>query len=138
MNKLSASAFEIAIKESLTNYESTGESNSLADLYLYHDVEDNSLVILESDNHTLNKVQLTDDKIYNLAYILRQALQQAVKNRLFDRSYIVKPFTVSLVDKDFIVLEELLFLDDDRIKINNIIWKNIEKELDDFIENLLK
>ena len=138
MNKVSAPILEIAIKESLKNYELKEDSNSLGDLYLYHDVEDNSLVIYDDTDHVLNRVQLQDSQTFNLAYTLRQVLQQAGKEQLFERDYIIKPFTVSLIDKDFVVLEELFFLDDDTIKLNNTIWTNIEKELDDFIKNLLQ
>ena len=138
MNKVSAPILEIAIKESLKNYELIEDSNSLGDLYLYHDVEDNSLVIYDDTDHVLNRVQLQDSQTFNLAYTLRQVLQQAGKEQLFERDYIIKPFTVSLIDKDFVVLEELFFLDDDTIKLNNTIWTNIEKELDDFIKNLLQ
>ena len=138
MNKVLASIVEIAIKESLTNYETKEDRNSLEDLYLYHDKEDNSLVIYDDTNHVLNKVQLPGDRSFNLAHTLRQVLHQAGRNRLFDKGYIAKPFTVSLVDKDFVVLEELFFWDDDTVKMSNIVWKNIEKELDDFIEKLLQ
>ena len=138
MNKVPVHILEIAIKESLKNYESLEDSDSLADMYLYHDLEDNSLVIYDDADHVLNRVSLPDYKIFNLAYTLRQVLQQASRERLFERDYILKPFTVSLVDKDFAVIEELFFLDDDTMKVNNTIWTNIEKDLDEFIENLLK
>ena len=138
MNKILAPILEIAIKESLSNYESKEDSNSLDDLYLYYDNEDNSLVIYDDTDHILNKVQLSDDRSFNLIHTLRQVLQQAGKDRLFEREYIVKPFTVNLVDKDFVVLEELFFLDDNTIKISDILWTNIEKDLDAFLENLLQ
>ena len=138
MNKQLAPILEIAIKESFANYESKEYSNSLGDLYLYHDTEDNSLVIYDDTDRALNRVQLPDDHFFNIVHTLRQVLHQAGKERFFERNYITKPFTVSLIDKDFVVLEELYFLDDDTIKLNNAIWKNIEKELDDFLNNLLK
>jgi len=138
MNKTLAPILEIALKESLTNYESKKDSNSLSDLYLYHDYVDNLLIIYDDTDRVLNKIQLPDDRSSNLVHTMRQVLQQVGKEQLFDRNYIVKPFTVSLIDKDFVVLEELLFLDDATIKINDKIWANIEKDLDDFIENLLQ
>ena len=133
-----ASILEIAIKESLKNYESKEESNSLGDLYLYYDNEDNILIIYDDTDQVLNKVQLPDDQSYNLVYSLRQVLQQAGKEQLFERDYIIKPFSVSLIDKDFVVLEELLFLADNSIRYNDSIWSNIEKDLDNFIDNLLQ
>ena len=138
MNKALAPILEIAFKECLTNYESKEEVNSLCDLYLYHDSEDNSLSIYDDSDHVLNKVQLPDELFLNIVHTLRQVLQQAGRAQLFNRDYIVKPFTVSLVDKDFVVLEEIFFLDDDTIKVNNSLWRDIEKDLDDFIENLLQ
>ena len=138
MNKALAPILEIALKESLMNYESKEDVNSLGDLYLYHDSEDNSLTVYDDSDHVLNKVQLPDDLFLNIIHTLRQVLQQAGREQLFNRNYIVKPFTVSLVDKDFVVLEELFFLDDDTIKVTDTLWSTIEKDLDDFIENLLQ
>jgi len=138
MNKVLASILEIAIKEGLTNYEAKEESNSLSDLYLYHDIEDNSLVIYDDTDNELNKVQLPDDQSFNLIHTLRQLLHHEGKERLFAREYIVRPFTVSLIDKDFAVLEELFFWDDDTVKVEGTLWKNIEKDLDNFIEHLLQ
>ena len=138
MNKVLTSILEIAIKESLTNYESKEESNLLSDLYLYHDNDESSLVIYDDTDHVLNKVELPDNQSSNLTHSLRQVLQQAKREMLFDRDYIIKPFTVSLVDKDFVVLEELFFLDEDTIKITDTLWTTIEKDLDSFLENLLQ
>ena len=138
MNAIQFQLLEIAIKESLKNYESKENNNSLSDLYLYQDSEDNSLVIYDDTDFILNRVQIPENQIFNLAYILRQVLQKSGKERLFDKEYIVRPFSVSLIDKDFIVLEELFFLDDDTVKSNSIIWRNIEKDLDDFISKLLQ
>ena len=138
MNKVLASILEIAISESLTNYESKEDSNSLGDLYLYHDNEDNSLVVYDDTDHVLNKVELPDDQPLNLVHTLRQVLQQQEKEQLFERNYIIKPFTVSLVDKDFVVLEELFFLDDDAIQITDTMWTTIEKDLDNFLDDLLQ
>jgi len=137
MNKLLASVLEIAIRESLTNYESKEESNSLGDLYLYHDNEDNSLVIYDDTDFVLNKVELPEDQPL-LVHTLRQVLQQQGKEQLFERDYVIKPFTVSLVDKDFVVLEELFFLDNDTIQITDTIWTTIEKDLDNFLDDLLQ
>ena len=135
---MSAQIFEIAIKESLKNYELKKDGNSLENLYLYHDTEENELIIYDDKNFLLNKVQLLDERTFNIVYTLRQVLHQAGKERIFEKNYISKPFTVSLVDKDFAVLEELFFLDDDVFKRQDSIWRNIEKDLDEFIENLLK
>ena len=138
MNKTLEPILEIAIKESLRNYESKNDGSSLGDLYLFHNNEDNTMVIFDDMDTVLNSVQLPEGCSFSISF-LRNVLQQVEKNNLFEQDYIVKPFTVSLVDKDFMVIEELLFLDDDTIKLsgNRDIWSTIEKELDDFLKNLL-
>ena len=138
MNKQFAITLGNTIKESLTIYESKTDSNTLISLCFYHDPDDNSLMIYDQTNLFLNKIQLPGDHFFNLIPTLRNVLYHLKRERLFDRNFIEKPFTVSLVDKDFIVLEELLFVDDDTVRMNNISWSYIEKDLDNFIEHLLK
>jgi hypothetical protein len=137
INKKLVPILEIALKESLENYESKNEGNSLGDLYLHYDEEENALFIYDDTDNLLNKVQFPQDEIFNAA-TFRFVVEQPEQLQLFDRKYIFKPFTISLVDKDFIVFEELFFLDDDTIKLGNNIWNNIEKELDDFLKKIIR
>jgi hypothetical protein len=137
VNTILVPILEIAIKECLENYESKNEGNSLADLYLYYDKGDNILFFYDDMDNLLNKVQLPNDEIFNSA-TFRHVLEQSKQQQLFDRDYIFKPFTISLIDKDFIVIEELFFLDDDTIQLSGNLWGSIEKDLDDFLKNLLQ
>jgi hypothetical protein len=126
-----------AIKESLKNYESKNEDGFLGDLYLHYNKGDNTLFFYDDLDNLLNKVQLPNDQIFN-STTFRFVLQQQEEAKLFDKDYILKPFTVSLVDKDLVVIEELYFYDDDTIQLKSDIWTNIEKELDDFLKNLMQ
>jgi hypothetical protein len=128
---------EIAIKESLQNYESRNDDNSLGDLYLHYDKEENTLFIYDDGENLLNEVQFPKDQIFSVG-TLRYMLQQPEHAQLFEKEYIFKPFSVSLVDKDLIVLEEIYFLDNDTIKLGGDIWDSMEKDLDDFLKNLLQ
>jgi hypothetical protein len=130
-------ALEIAIKESLQNYESRNDDNSLGDLYLQYDQEENILFIYDDGENLLNEVQFPKDQDFSVG-TLRFMLQLPEYAQLFEKEYIFKPFSVSLVDKDLIVMEEIYFLDDDTVKLNGDIWDNMEKELDDFLKNLLQ
>ena len=56
---------------------------------------------------------------------------------VFDKIFIEKPFSVSLVNDGFDVVEELLFLDDDTLKLDDELWKDMDKELDAFLRDLL-
>jgi hypothetical protein len=128
---------EIAIKESLRNYESRNEDNSLSDLYLHYDNEENILFIYDDGENLLNEVQFSKDQDFSVG-TLRYMLQLPEHAQLFEKEYIFKPFSVSLTDKDLVVMEEIYFLDDDTVKLNGDIWDNMEKELDDFLKKLLQ
>jgi hypothetical protein len=137
VNTILVPLLEIAVKESLENYESKNEGNSLGDLYLYYDKADNTLSFYDDMDNLLNRIELPTGEYFNSA-TFRYVLQQPEQSRLFDRDFIIKPFTISLVDRDLIVIEELFFLDDDTIKLTGDIWAGIEKELDDFLKELLQ
>ena len=60
----------------------------------------------------------------------------ATKNS-FDAPRFLKPFSVSLTDEDFVVVEELMFLDDDLLRLDDPLLQNLDKDLDDFLAKLL-
>jgi hypothetical protein len=137
INKTLIPTLEIAIKESLRNYESKNDDNSLGDLFLYYEQEDNILFIYDDQENLLNEIQLPQEEVFDTA-TLRFMLQSQEQAQLFDRDYIFKPFTVNLVDRNFAVIEEIFFLDDDTIQLGSNLWNSVEKELDDFLKDLLK
>jgi hypothetical protein len=137
INKTQVPLLEIAIRESLKNYESGKEVSSLGDLFLYYDNEENILFFYDDLENLLNEVQLPSGEELNYN-TLRFVAQQLSQSNFFDKDYIFKPFTISLTDKYFAVTEEIFFLDDDTIKIEGDIWPEMEKDLDNFLKNLLR
>ncbi|MDR0733085.1 MAG: hypothetical protein LBF08_03355 [Dysgonamonadaceae bacterium] len=136
INKAQATLLETTIKESLKNYEAKNEANSLGDLSLYYDNEQNILFFYDGLKNLLNEVQLPADE--KLSYrTLRFVLQELNRVGFFDRDCIANPFTVRSTNKDFTPCEELFSLGDDSVKPIGSIWKEIEKDLDDFLKKLL-
>lgn len=137
INKTQVSLLEIAIRESLKNYESRNEDNSLGDLYLYYDNEENILFFYDDLENLLNEVQIPSGE--ELSYhTLRFVAQQLNQSKFFEKDYIFKPFTISLTDKYFAVIDEVFFLDDDTIKLEGDIWPEMAKDLDNFLKDLIK
>jgi hypothetical protein len=137
MNKTLVPVLEIALKESLKNYELKSEGDSLSDLYLYHDVEENILFIYDNKETILNEISLPKEQIFN-TISLRFVLQQMEQAQIFNKECYVKPFVISMVDRDFIVMEEVFCIDDELVKFRGDMWRNIERDLDEFMKNLLK
>jgi hypothetical protein len=139
VNKSLLPVIETAIKESLESYESNNDGNSLSDLYLHYDDENEEIKFSVYDDmeNLLNEVQFPKEEALN-THTIRFVLQKMEQEQFFNREYIIKPFTVSLVDDSFIVLEELIFIDDDTLKLNDGLLAGLDKELDDFIKKLLE
>ena len=55
----------------------------------------------------------------------------------YDVPRFMKPLSVSLTDEDFVVIEELLFIDDDMLRLDDPLLKDLDADLDDFLANLL-
>lgn len=53
-------------------------------------------------------------------------------NELFER-----PFSIELVTDSFETIEELLFLDDELVKVTTPLLENLDKDLSEFIDQLL-
>jgi hypothetical protein len=137
INKSLFPVLATAFKESLKNYELSNDGRSLSDLYLFYDKEEAKLSIYDDVENLLNEVQLHKGNFLN-SVTLQYAVRRLEQERLFEKEYIAKPFTVSLIDESFIVKEELIFIDDDTLKWEEDIWGNLNKELDDFLKDLMK
>lgn len=134
--------FTSAIK-GLTSNES---GNLISDLYVHADSESGELQIFDEEEQLLDKVVIfdwmnskEDEAVFNkkVGSLVKAVLTILSTKNIFDNSLFIKPFSVSLVDEDFVVIEELLFLDDDTFRIDDPLLKDLDAELDDFLNDLL-
>jgi hypothetical protein len=78
-----------------------------------------------------------DDDFYeSVTTILRNGIE-ADKDVLENLS-ILKPYAFVLEDDDRETVAELYVVDDDTVIIDTELMKDLDKDLDDFFENLLK
>ena len=136
---------ESALKKGLNVFETAASGNSLSDLYLHLDGENSILSIyddVENKLHEINleKEQENEPELFENQLIdtLKRVVANLEQQHLFDRDFIFKPFAVSIVDDDFIVSEELIFIDDDTLKLDGDLMTNLDRELDDFLKDLMK
>ena len=135
---------ESAIRESIETFGSQPEKNSLSDLFLYYNPETSELLIYDDMEQLLTTLSLEnildelDESVERqMIASVKSALHTLRHEGLFQQDFIVKPFSVNLVDDSFMVLEELLFLDDDMLKLDQDLMKNLNKELNEFLKTLL-
>ena len=123
------------------------DSNSYhSDLYVQADPESGELQIYDEEERLLDKTIVFDwvdcpcdeDKFNKqVANTLKSVLSLLVAKNIFDSPHITKPFSVSLTDEDFVVIEELLFLDDEVLRADDPLLKDLDADLDDFLAKLL-
>ncbi|WP_080903427.1 hypothetical protein [Parabacteroides sp. Marseille-P3160] len=137
------SVFSLAIEK----LGKDGVANVVSDLYVQLDFETGELQIYGDDNLLLEKIvvfdwlnaSFEDEEAFNNEAIaaIKVALANLSSKGLFEHPCVLKPFSVSLVDEDFTILEELLFLDDELLRLDDPLLKNLDEDLDDFLDKLL-
>ena len=144
-NEQLISAIESAIKDGLNHFEVQNKADTLSDLYLYFDEENAALIVYDDVENRLTDVELDNFAEFSgqsyekeLIEAGKIAAENLDKVDFFNKEYILKPFAISLVDADFIVSEELIFIDDETLKLDNSLLENLDKELNDFLKELMK
>jgi len=144
VNEQLISTIESAINRGLSKFETQNLTESLSDLYLYFDEENASLTVYDDVENQLVDVELDyfnesseshEREVVEAAKIAADRLNKA---GLFNKDYILKPFSVCLVDADFIISEELVFVDDETLKLNDGLLADLDKELNEFLKELMK
>jgi len=145
INEQLVSVIESIVKQALDTFEAQRDANALCDLYLYFEEENISLIVYDDienqlvesglDNFAAFPNQSREEEVVDAA---RVAVNKLNQDGFFDKEYILKPFSVSFVDADFIVLEELIFIDDETLKLNDTLLANLDRELNDFLKELMK
>lgn len=117
-----------------------------SDLYVQADAENGELQIYDEEERLLNKIVIFDwvgsscsEEQFNkqVANAVKAVLTLLVAKKVFESPHIMKPFSVSLTDEDFVVIEELLFLDDELFRADDPLLKDLDADLDDFLAKLL-
>lgn len=146
INKALIPILDSAFKKSIENFASENKGNFLSDLYVYYNAEDATLHFYDDVDNEIYCTSLSSSGIDLLAHDFQKQLRHTAQyvlqkldgEKFFKKDFIYMPFTVSLVDKDLIVMKELIFIDDETLKLDSNMWSELNKELDDFFDDLMK
>ena len=111
--------------------------NDISDIYLQADAESGELQVYDEVFDWVNNSE--EESVFNkrVASAVKQALSALASKNVFENSHFVKPLSISLTDESFVVIEELLFLDDDTLRLDDPLLKDLDADLDDFLAKLL-
>ena len=119
------------------------EASVLTDIHIRVVQETGEMLFFDDDDKELNRCVIEqwmdnkDDDFYeSVTTILRNAIE--IDKDLLENLSILKPYAFVLEDDDREAVAELYVVDDDTVIIDTELMKDLDKDLDDFFENLLK
>ena len=120
--------------------------NYISDIYVQADQETGELQIYDEEEALVDKTVIFDwvnnteeEDVFarRVSDVVRSVLTGLVSKNVFDNPRFIKPLSVSLTDESFVVIEELLFLDDENLRLYDPLLKDLDADLDEFLSKLL-
>lgn len=134
---------ERALRKVAEKFPNTEESALLTDIHLRVTQETGELMAFDDDDNELTRcvveqwIDNTDEEFYkHVATTLRSVINK--HKQKIEQMSILKPFSFVLENDEHEHIEELYVVDDDVVIIDEELMVGMEKDLDDFLENLLK
>lgn len=134
---------ERAIRKVAEKFPPTDEPTLLTDIHIRVSQETGELTAFDDDDKEITRcvieqwIDNKEDSFYqDVAATLRTVLNK--RKSIIEQMSILKPYSFVLEDDDHEVAEELYLVDDDIVIINKELMGNLGKDLDDFLEKLLK
>ena len=133
---------ERAIRKVAQKMPSSEEATLFTDIHLRVTQESGELVAFDDEEQEITRcvieqwIDNKDENFYEeVANVLRKELHRM--NSVAGNLGIVKPYSFVLEDDDRESIAELFVADDDTIIIGGDLMEGLDKELDDFFENLM-
>ncbi|MDR0891608.1 MAG: hypothetical protein LBN24_03245 [Mediterranea sp.] len=145
VSQQSQSIIESAIRTAIAKYLCACEQTIVTDIHLQPDQPSGQLTIYDDDDQELANVLVEewtryedDDFLEGIQPTLRSILRRMKEAGNFDKITILKPYSFTLVDEDKETVAELLLIDDDTLLVNKELLQGLDKELDEFLKELLE
>ena len=122
------------------------EGNYISDLYVQVDKDNGELQIYDDEERLIEKVTIfdwansdLDEEAFMKQAIatLKAVLTILSTKKVFECPRLLRPLSVSLTNESFIVIEELIFIDDDMLRLDDPLLKDLDEDLDKFLADLL-
>ena len=137
LSEQSLSIIKSAIQKAVAKYTCNCEQTAVTDIHLQPDQTSGQLNVYNDDDEELATYD-GDDFLENVEPSLRSILCRMKEAGDFEKITILKPYSFVLVDEEKETVAELLLIDDDTILVNDELLKGLDKELDDFLKELLE
>lgn len=132
-----------ALRKVAEKFPNSIEASVLTDVHVRVNQDTGEVQFFDDDEKEVTRcvveqwIENKDDDFYeNVASVFRACIDQ--EKELIDHLSILKPYAFVLEDDDRESVAELYVADDDTVIIDSELMKDLDKDLDEFFENLLK
>ena len=133
------------IRLALTKISGSEEDLSVTDIHIQPSQETGCIKIYDDEDNLLASDTIDEWKEYEeedfnagVAKVLKEEIEALKKDGLIDSLKILKPYYFVLIDENKETIADIYLVDDDTMILNDELLKGLDKELDDFLEQLLK
>ncbi len=134
---------ERALRKLTEKFPADQEATMLTDIHIRVSQDTGEITILDDDDRELTRcvveewIDNKDDDFYDtITAVLRQWLKSNAS--VADNLSILKPYAFVLEDDEHETVAELYVVDGDTVIIDPDLMEGLDKDLDDFLDNLLK
>ena len=145
ISNASTSKLRSAIEQAVHHFSQDDDFLVITDFHLHLDADSGEVSIADDTDVAIASTVVEewidldgDEEMEEMAGVLTTLLQQMSNEHVFDDVNISKPFSFVLEDDNQESIQELFYVDEDIIVLNNDLLKDMDKDLDDFFEKLMK
>lgn len=142
-NEQTIQQIERAIRKIAAKFPPEAEANDMTDIHIRVIQETGEIRAYNDNDEELDRCVVeewignTDEDFYQqVPSVIRKCIENL--KDIVENMSILKPFSLVLEDEDKETVEELYLVDDEMVIINPDLMAGLDKDLDNFLENLLK
>lgn len=142
-NEQTQQQIERAIRKIAQKFPSDEDTSILTDIHLRASQDSGELLAFDDDDNEITRcvveewIDNKDDNFYQEITTLLRNILKRMRNTV-DNLGILKPFSLVLENDDKESIAELYVADDDTIIIDGELMEGLDKDLDSFLDKLLK
>ena len=138
-----ADAIRFFLDRAIDKISGSYSDEEITDFYIHFDIETNELTMVDDNDVRLSKATLvSEDEESDMESLkssikenLRKSLNELNASHTFDDFNIFRPFSFVYEDDD--TMEDILIVDSSNFIIGEELMKDLDKDLDSFLEKLL-
>lgn len=145
LSQESKSSIESAIRNAVERYACGCEQTIVTDIHIQPNQNSGEFIIFDDDDNELANVTIeewltyeADDFYDSIERALRSLICKMKEAGAFNKLTILKPYSFVLVDEEKESIADLLLLDDDTLLVSSELLEGLDRELDDFLKELLE